>query len=135
MSSRARWCARQCRSSGTEALAGGERGFGEDFSQTKVELAELAGGDGLLLGDAQDFFADGGREVDRGVVEEFGPEIWWCTGDLGHRNVNGVGGSAGHEAEDEEATRFHVGRKTISPQRARRTQKRKRDREEKDNVV
>ena len=35
-----------------ETATGSQRGFGEEFSQSKIELAELGGGDGLLLGDA-----------------------------------------------------------------------------------
>jgi len=43
-----------------EFLAGGKRGFGEEFSQAKIKLAEFSGGDGLLLGHAENFFSDGG---------------------------------------------------------------------------
>src|SRR5208283_1249692 len=33
-----------------------ESGFGENFSQTKIQLAKFASGDGALFGDAKNFF-------------------------------------------------------------------------------
>jgi len=36
------------------------------------------------------------------VVEEFGFQVWWSTGDFCEGHVDGIGGGAGHEAEDEE---------------------------------
>src|SRR5262245_355311 len=50
-----------------EALAGSKRGIGENLAETEIELAELAGGDGLLFGDAKDFFSESGRKFYRGV--------------------------------------------------------------------
>ena len=46
-----------------EFFAGGECGFGVEVAEAGVELAEFSGGERILFGYAQDFFADGGREV------------------------------------------------------------------------
>ena len=61
-----------------------------------------------MLGDAKNFFSNLRREIDARVVEEFCVEVWWGAGDLCEGDVDAVGGSAGHQAEDEE--RFVVGR-------------------------
>lgn len=54
-----------------EFAAGGESSFGEDFTQAKIELAEFAGGDEMLLGDAEDFFAKRRGKFAGGVSEEY----------------------------------------------------------------
>jgi hypothetical protein len=101
-----------------EALAGCPSGFGVDLAEAKIELAQVARGNGCLFRDAKDFFANLWRKIDARVIEEFRVEVWRSAGDLCQRDVDAVGGRAGHEAEDEE--RFVVGRqgrKKISPQR------------------
>ena len=80
-----------------EMPAGGQRGFGEDFSQAKIELAQCPGGDGLLLCDAQDFFLNPWRELDGSVVEQFAA----TARDACEGHFDGVGGSARNEAENE----------------------------------
>jgi hypothetical protein len=70
-------------------------------------LAELAGGDGLLLGDAEDFFLQGGREFYGGVVEELDVEVRRGPGNAGEGDVDGIGGGAGHEAEGEQRIAGH----------------------------
>ncbi len=84
-----------------EFVAGEECGAGKNPAQTEMELAEFARGDGLLLGNAQDFPADRWRESDRGVIPEPGAETRRSAGDLGESDFDGVGGGAGHQAEDQ----------------------------------
>ena len=74
----------------------GKSGFGENFSQTKIELTKLAGRDGLLLANAQNLFVDRGRIVERSVVEEFCVEMRRSAGDARESGVNAVGRGAGH---------------------------------------
>lgn len=54
-----------------EFLACGERGICIDLAKASVQLAEFCWREWFLFGYAQDFFADGGREILIGVVEEF----------------------------------------------------------------
>lgn len=55
--------------------AGTKRGVSENGSETEIELAEFTGGDGLLLGDAENFLADGGRKGNGSVVQELGTKV------------------------------------------------------------
>ncbi len=84
-----------------EFFAGGESGVGVDVAEAGVELAKFTGGDGILFGDAENFFSDGGGERDVCVIEEFDLEIGRSTGNADERGVNAVNGCAGHHAEDE----------------------------------
>ena len=63
-----------------EPFAGGERGFGVDFAEAEIELAEVGRVNGSLFGDAKDFFADFRREVDARVIEELRVEVWRRAG-------------------------------------------------------
>ena len=86
-----------------EFSAGAQGGFGEELTQTEIQLADVAGGDARALGHAQDCGAHGGGEGNRGEIFEA------CVGgvfgdgrrDADQGDVDAVGGSAGHEAEDE----------------------------------
>jgi len=87
--------------SDAEFFAGGEGGVSVDVAETEMELAEFAGGDRILFGDTENFFADGGGEGDARVIEEFDLQIGRRAGDTDERNVNAVNRGAGHHAEDE----------------------------------
>ncbi len=63
-----------------ELFAGLERSFGVGVTKAEVELAEVAGGDGALFGDAEDFFLESGRIGNCCVVEEFGFYVWRSAG-------------------------------------------------------
>lgn len=91
-----------------KAFAGLQSGFGVDFAKAKIHLAQVAGWNGSLFGDAEDFFADLRRKIEARVVEEFRVEVGRGAGDFGQGNIDAVGGGSGHEAEDEE--RFVIGR-------------------------
>ena len=93
-------------------FAGGEGGVGVNVAEAKVKLAEFAGGDGILFGDAEDFFADGGGEGDARVMEKFDLEIWRNTRDADEGDVDAVNGGAGHHAEDEGRFGWHMGVRT-----------------------
>ena len=54
-----------------EFFAGGERGFGVNPAEARVELAEFAWSEGILFGDAKDFFADGRRKSLFCMAEKF----------------------------------------------------------------
>ncbi len=64
-----------------EFFAGGEGSVGVDVAEAGVELAKFTGGDGILFGDAENFFSDGGGERDVCVIEEFDLNIGWRAGD------------------------------------------------------
>lgn len=87
-----------------EFFAGGEGGFGVDVAEAEVELAEFTRGDGTLFRNAEDFFADGGREGDAGVVEEIDFEIGRGARHLDEGNVDAINGRARHHAKDEHGT-------------------------------
>ena len=109
-----------------EAFAGGQGCFGVDLTEAEIELAQVAGGNESLFCDAEDFFAHLRGKIDGCVIEELGVEVWGGTGDFGQSDIDAVGGGAGHHAEDEERfVRGWQGGKKISPQRARRAQRRK----------
>ena len=75
--------------------------------KAKIQLAEFAGGDGMLLGDAKNLLAQRGRKFARSVAEKLCVQTWWRAGDAGERDVDAIGGSAGHEAENEHGFGCH----------------------------
>jgi len=91
-----------------EAAAGVERGAGEEFAEKEVELAEAASGGGATLSKMEESGANIAGEGERGVVQELCVDAWRvapsaslrASSDAGEGDVDAVGGSAGHEAED-----------------------------------
>ena len=79
-----------------ETFAGGQGGFGIDLAEAEIELAQIAGRNGRLFGDAEDFFTDLRWEIDARVMQEFRVEGWRGAGDFCQRDVDTVGGCAGH---------------------------------------
>lgn len=90
-----------------EFLARGEGGIGVNVTEPRVELAQFARGDGVLFGDAQDFFPNSGRERDRGVIEKSDVERRRRARDFDEGDVDAVNGRAGHHAENERRFRRH----------------------------
>src|SRR6266478_6115642 len=84
----------------TKFVASGNGGFGEHFSQTKIQLAESARGDGVLFGDAKNFLANRRRKFDGGMAEQLGIQMRRCARDASEGNVNAIGGCSGHHAEN-----------------------------------
>ena len=64
------------------------------------------------------------------MVEEFGFEIWRGAGDFCQGDVDGVGGGAGHQAEDEErAWGIGLTQEDFTTERAELTEKKSGDAE------
>ena len=91
----------------TELFTRGENSVGIDVSEAEVQLAQFASGNGSLLGDAKNLFAQRGRKVERSVAEQLGVELRRRAGDAGKRDIDAIGGSAGHKAENKERLRSH----------------------------
>jgi hypothetical protein len=81
--------------------------LGENLTEAKIQLAEFAGGDGMLLGDAKNLLAQRGLKFARSVAEKFCVEMRGRARDAGERDVDTVGGSAGHKAENEHGFGCH----------------------------
>jgi len=84
-----------------ETLASGEGGVSQDFSQAKIQLAEFASRNWLLLGNAENLFAKRGRKVERSVSKQLRVELEWSARDAGKSSVNAIGRGARHEAENQ----------------------------------
>ncbi len=56
--------------------ASGKGGVGKDFSQPKIQLTEISGGDGVLFRHTQNFLAKPIRKFNGGVPEQLGVQIW-----------------------------------------------------------
>jgi len=84
---------------------GGQGGFSESVAEAEIELRDLGGGGGGAFGDAEDFGAECFGKRTRGVVDEFG---WRVGADSGQSYFDGVGGGAGHQAEEEKGFLGHV---------------------------
>ncbi len=84
-----------------ELATRGQGGVGEEFSQTKIQLAESTRSGGVLFGDAENFLAKSRRELDRRVAQQLSVQTWRPARDSSKRNVNPVRGCSGHETEDE----------------------------------
>lgn len=82
-----------------ESLARRDGSVSEDFSQAKIQLAEFACRNRLLLGHAKDFPAEWRRKAERSVTKQFGVQVRRCAGNASEGNVDTVGRSAGHKAE------------------------------------
>jgi hypothetical protein len=91
-----------------EPFASGQSCITVNFSQTKIKLAEFASRNGMLLCDAQNLFAYGRGKFHRSVREKCRIEMWWGSGNACEGNVYTIGGSAGHEAENEHGRRRHA---------------------------
>lgn len=114
---------RDALSSDAKGLASRDRRFGEDFAQTKIQLAQVAGGNGVLFGDTKNFFSQRRLEFGGGVAEELRGERRRSDGNPGQRNVNAVSGGAGHQAKNEQRFVCHrlVGFKHSLAREHRRT--------------
>src|SRR5580658_2720967 len=109
-----------------KALASGQRRFSKNLAQTKIELAQLTGRDGLLLSYAKNFFPQSSRKFNRGVVDKLSVETRRRPRDFRQSNINSIGGSAGHEAKNEKRVGFHLkASERISPQSPPSAQRRK----------
>ncbi len=58
-----------------ELATRGQGGASEEFSQTKIQLAESASSNRVLFGDAKNFFPKRRRKLDGGVVKKLGVQI------------------------------------------------------------
>jgi hypothetical protein len=63
----------------TKLTASGKGCVAEKFSQPKIQLAESTCTDGLLLGNAEDFFAKRLRKFDGRVAKKLGIQIRRCA--------------------------------------------------------
>src|SRR5713226_8754902 len=91
----------------TKFVASGNGGFGEKFSQTKIQLAESARSDRVLFSDAKDFHAKRRRKFHGRVAKKHSVQIRRRAGDTSQRNVDSVRGCSGHHAEDKHGLGLH----------------------------
>src|SRR6266478_6342472 len=91
----------------TKFVASGNGGFGEKFSQTKIQLAESARSDRVLFSDAKNFHAKRGRKFDGCMAEQLRIQIRRRARDAGEGNVNAIGRSTGHHAKHEHGPVVH----------------------------
>src|SRR5690242_11942675 len=93
-----------------EFFAGAKDGVSEKFAETEIELADFARGGGCAVGEAENGFANGGRVGECGEIQKLRVRKWLrgaalSLGDVHERDIDAVGGRAGHESENECAAR------------------------------
>ena len=81
----------------------------------------------MLLGDAKNLFAQRRRKLARGVAEKFCAEMRRRTGDAGEGDVDAVGGSARHKAENEHGFRCHRLQKDLNTEDTENTERTRND--------
>src|SRR6267378_7713943 len=91
----------------TKFAASDESRVGEKFSQTKIQLAENARSDGLLFRDAKNFLAMRKRKFHGGMAEQFGIQMRRRARNASQRNIDTIGGSTRHHAENKHGLVAH----------------------------
>src|SRR5712692_6118490 len=90
-----------------KTAASNESGVRECFSQTKIQLAQIPGSDGILLSHAEYFLTQSRRKCYGNMAEEFRTKIRRRAGDAREGSIDAVSGGAGHQTEDQHGPGAH----------------------------